>query len=203
VSTLVLEAISPLARSSETRGLAGRAPAGPGSAHPVSQGDLAQQLPGSNLQSSGRKGLYLRANPVAASSAGGMATHVSRFGGGAFALGHDFDLISSSVRPEADPASRVDVVPLSTSLSATRALFELWNSIRFTFAAVRIYRQHRAHRHWQFIYQRYNRFNCAGVLLSCLSGLPLVLEYNGSEIWVARNWDPVGMMPLLKRFERI
>src|SRR5262249_58194624 len=31
----------------------------------------------------------------------------------------------------------------------------------------------------------------------------VVIEYNGSGVWVGRNWDPVGMMPLLKRFERV
>ena len=54
-----------------------------------------------------------------------------------------------------------------------------------------------------FIYQRYSRFNWSGVLLSAVTGLPLALEFNGSEIWVSRNWDPIGLLRLLKRFERL
>jgi glycosyltransferase involved in cell wall biosynthesis len=30
---------------------------------------------------------------------------------------------------------------------------------------------------------------------------PLFLEYNGSEVWVGRHWDHVGMLNLLARFE--
>jgi glycosyltransferase involved in cell wall biosynthesis/O-antigen/teichoic acid export membrane protein len=148
-----------------------------------------------------RNGLYLKATPASASAGGGMASHVHGFTRGAMGLGHGFDFISSSEILDINPSSKLYHIPLSTSLNATRALFELWNSLIFTINAVRIYRRHVHDRSWEFIYQRYNRFNCAGVLLSALSGLPLILEYNGSEVWVARNWDPIGLLPLLKRFE--
>ena len=39
-----------------------------------------------------------------------------------------------------------------------------------------------------FIYQRYSINNYSGVKLSKFYDVPLVLEYNGSEIWVGRNW---------------
>jgi glycosyltransferase involved in cell wall biosynthesis len=39
-----------------------------------------------------------------------------------------------------------------------------------------------------FIYQRYSVDNYAGVKLARAFGVPLVLEYNGSEIWITRNW---------------
>ncbi len=39
-----------------------------------------------------------------------------------------------------------------------------------------------------FIYQRYSANNYAGVKLARAFGVPLVLEYNGSEIWATRNW---------------
>jgi glycosyltransferase involved in cell wall biosynthesis/SAM-dependent methyltransferase len=39
-----------------------------------------------------------------------------------------------------------------------------------------------------FIYQRYSLNNYAGVKLARRCGVPFVLEYNGSEIWVNRNW---------------
>jgi len=54
-----------------------------------------------------------------------------------------------------------------------------------------------------FIYQRYSRFNFTGVMLSLVTGLPLALEFNGSEVWVSRHWDPIGQFRLLKRFEEI
>lgn len=39
-----------------------------------------------------------------------------------------------------------------------------------------------------FIYQRLSLGNYTGVALSRRLGVPLVLEYNGSEAWVAKNW---------------
>lgn len=40
----------------------------------------------------------------------------------------------------------------------------------------------------RFIYQRMSVANYAGVKLSRHWGVPLVLEYNGSEAWIAKNW---------------
>jgi glycosyltransferase involved in cell wall biosynthesis/O-antigen/teichoic acid export membrane protein len=40
----------------------------------------------------------------------------------------------------------------------------------------------------EFIYQRLSLGNYCGVQLSRELGVPLVLEYNGSEAWVAKNW---------------
>jgi glycosyltransferase involved in cell wall biosynthesis len=47
------------------------------------------------------------------------------------------------------------------------------------------------------IYQRYSLNNYTGVTLAGEFGLPFILEYNGSEVWVARNWG----RPL--RFEKL
>ena len=40
----------------------------------------------------------------------------------------------------------------------------------------------------RFIYQRMSIANYTGVVLSRKSGVPLILEYNGSEVWVAKHW---------------
>jgi len=32
---------------------------------------------------------------------------------------------------------------------------------------------------------------------------PLLLEYNGSEVWVGKHWDRVGNLDLLERYERL
>lgn len=41
---------------------------------------------------------------------------------------------------------------------------------------------------WDFIYQRMSIANFAGVVLSHKCNIPLVIEYNGSEAWIAKNW---------------
>ena len=38
------------------------------------------------------------------------------------------------------------------------------------------------------IYQRYSLLNVTGLLLSWWCNTELILEYNGSEVWVAKNW---------------
>ena len=38
------------------------------------------------------------------------------------------------------------------------------------------------------VYQRYGRNNYAGLMYARYFGVPFVLEYNGSEIWMSRNW---------------
>lgn len=40
----------------------------------------------------------------------------------------------------------------------------------------------------RLIYQRYGLDNYAGAYLSRLLNIPFVLEYNGSEIWMSKNW---------------
>jgi glycosyltransferase involved in cell wall biosynthesis len=39
-----------------------------------------------------------------------------------------------------------------------------------------------------FIYQRYALYNYSGLQLALHKNIPFVLEYNGSEIWVNKNW---------------
>ena len=39
-----------------------------------------------------------------------------------------------------------------------------------------------------FVYQRYSLNNYAGIRIARRHGVPFVLEYNGSEIWMGRHW---------------
>jgi len=39
-----------------------------------------------------------------------------------------------------------------------------------------------------FVYQRYSLNNYAGIRIARRYGVPFVLEYNGSEIWMGRHW---------------
>lgn len=55
-----------------------------------------------------------------------------------------------------------------------------------------------------FIYQRLSLGNYAGVVLSRRHNLPLVIEYNGSETWLANNWGtPLNLERLARRAEDI
>lgn len=54
-----------------------------------------------------------------------------------------------------------------------------------------------------FIYQRHGRYVVSGALLSRRLRRPLVLEYNGSEVWIAKHWDPARFLPWLRICEEI
>lgn len=53
-----------------------------------------------------------------------------------------------------------------------------------------------------FIYQRHGRFACAGVFLSWYYNVPLILECNGSEVWIKKRWGRGRLLlPVLRFFE--
>ena len=55
-----------------------------------------------------------------------------------------------------------------------------------------------------FVYQRYSLNNYSGLKLARDYQVPLVLEYNGSEIWTRRNWGmPLHYEKLAKKIELV
>jgi glycosyltransferase involved in cell wall biosynthesis len=55
-----------------------------------------------------------------------------------------------------------------------------------------------------FVYQRYSVNNFTGVQLARELGVPLIIEYNGSEIWMSRHWGrPLVYESLSERIERL
>jgi glycosyltransferase involved in cell wall biosynthesis len=55
----------------------------------------------------------------------------------------------------------------------------------------------------QFLYQRHCRFSIAGALLSNRLKIPLILEYNGPERWIADHWDPTPFRSLIGLCEEV
>ena len=53
------------------------------------------------------------------------------------------------------------------------------------------------------VYQRYSMNNYAGLRLAAERGLPLVIEFNGSEPWIARHWSggPLRYEAIAQRIE--
>jgi glycosyltransferase involved in cell wall biosynthesis len=150
------------------------------------------------------RALYLRATPVAASpqvETGGMIAHTAGFTRGALEIGHRLSVIASASAGFRDARLDLKIARPSSAISATRSLFEIWNNLTFTAAAIKSVEGSGAE--FDFLYQRYSRFNWTGVALSLLTGLPLALEFNGSEVWVSRNWDPIGQLKLLVRIEKL
>jgi glycosyltransferase involved in cell wall biosynthesis len=144
--------------------------------------------------------LYVRAT-LASAKEGGMLSHVAGFASGAASLGHRLTFLFSGATESGE--SVVSIRP-SRAFSATKTLFEVWNNLAFTQKSLQLIATGElGSREFDFIYQRYSRFNWTGVALSLVTGLPLLLEFNGSEVWISGHWDPIGQLGLLKRFERL
>lgn len=143
--------------------------------------------------------IYLRATPGPGTQLGGAASHINGFINAAQKLGARLTLVSNDEIAGLDETRTTLKVVWPKPIGSTRAAFDLYNNLLFTHGAVLEIERARPH----FIYQRYSRFSLAGVEASLRTGLPLFLEYNGSEVWVGRHWDKVGMLGLLERFERV
>lgn len=139
---------------------------------------------------------YIRATPGPGRQAGGAASHMKGVITALTQLDAKVRVITNDVIAglDGDVASTV-VTPNAAGL--TRAAFDLHLNLSFTEVAVPLVHDINP----DFIYQRYARFNWTGAVAAHDTGRPLLLEYNGSEVWVARHWDRVGNLNLLSRFE--
>ena len=142
---------------------------------------------------------YLRATPGPGTQPGGAASHINGVVKNLTKLGASVTFISNDEIAGLDNdrlkfhkfAPEPDIMPRSTS--------DICNGIIFSNAATSIISSDPP----SFIYQRYARFSFAGVETSLRSGVPLFLEYNGSEVWIGRNWDGTSDLDLLERYERL
>jgi len=143
--------------------------------------------------------VYLRATPGPGTQAGGAASHIKGVVEGLETLGVEVQIISNDlIAGLSFPEDRFKIIPPQPA-GGTRALFDIHNNLIFTRGAVpRIERAAP-----DFIYQRYARFSWAGVVAALKTRRPLLLEYNGSEVWVGKHWDRVGSLDLLERYERL
>jgi len=143
--------------------------------------------------------VYLRSTPGPGTQAGGAASHIKGVVEALETLGVEVKIISNDLIAGLDAAhDRFTIVPPHPS-GGTRALFDIHNNLVFTRGAVPLVERTQP----DLIYQRYARFSWAGVVAALRTRIPLFLEYNGSEVWVARHWDRVGSLDLLERYERL
>jgi glycosyltransferase involved in cell wall biosynthesis len=80
-----------------------------------------------------------------------------------------------------------------------REVEELAFNGAFLAAALRVAREFRP----GAVYQRYTAFNFGGALLSRLLRIPLVLEFNSSDLWKGRHWREFHMLGLAEIGERV
>jgi glycosyltransferase involved in cell wall biosynthesis len=142
--------------------------------------------------------LYLRTQLWLGLSGGGSVAHTAGVIGGLRQLGAHVLAVASDRLPGVDAPTCV-VTPEIWFDGPARELEDLAYNVPFVLAAWRAARTFRPNA----IYQRHTAFNVSGAVLSRLLRLPLVLEYNSSEVWKGRHWGGLRLERAALHVERI
>jgi glycosyltransferase involved in cell wall biosynthesis len=137
--------------------------------------------------SSPQRALYLRVDPVLSwhgVQVGGAATHTSGVINGLLDNGVEVDVLAAE-RPVGTERAAYVKVPV-------RRMVHLVHGLAYTEYTGEILRA-AIGRSADFVYQRYQLGSDAGLVLAKKLGVPLVLEYNGSELWIQRHWNTGGV----------
>ena len=145
--------------------------------------------------------LFVRPTPTIGVQEAGESAHIRGVLDGLAELGHRPRVLANDELPAIRRAGHaLDVKRPGALFNATPLAFEVWNNFVFTLGLWGTVRTRRP----DLIYQRYSRNSWAGVAVSRLAGLPLLLEWNGSEVWATRHWSPNGWWArIVAVFERV
>lgn len=149
---------------------------------------------------SGHSVMYLNANLWFGVKAGGSVGHISGVVNALVQTGYSVDFLSCGGRLLVGKKTRY------TQLHPPAQFGLPWelNYYRFHFNVVAQAIRLGVGRRFDFIYQRLSIANYSGVVLSRRLGVPLVVEYNGSEAWIARNWGrPLREQALAEQVEAV
>jgi glycosyltransferase involved in cell wall biosynthesis len=149
----------------------------------------------------GRRVCFLRSDLWSGIPAGGSVAHTAGVASGFERIGADLFFVSTSALPLIDPVRQpVHLVPPSRLYNVLREVPYFAHALRFDREAARVL----AGRPADLVYQRFDASSHSGVLRSRRAGIPLVLEFNGSEVWVADHWDrPFRLRSLFVKAEAV
>lgn len=140
---------------------------------------------------------YLFPFPLVAVLAGGAASHIRGFLSG-LAANRAICRIFSGI-PLPTESYPVELIPNRRTFSV------FWESamLSYNFSFARSVRHELRQQRPALLYQRHGRFSVAGAVLSRQLSIPLVLEYNGSEVWMSEYWDPARFRTWLRLCEEV
>jgi glycosyltransferase involved in cell wall biosynthesis len=150
-----------------------------------------------NIHSRDPEIAYLIPSTAAMGTSGGAISHVRGFLSGLKATGITCRVFSGA--PLAQDAFETEVVD-----PGDRRYF-FWESAMLAYNRVftRGVQKNLASKTPRAIYQRHCRFAIAGALLSSRLKVPLILEYNGPEGWIADHWDPARFRSWIRLCEEV
>jgi glycosyltransferase involved in cell wall biosynthesis len=140
---------------------------------------------------------YLIPSPVTIGSSGGAISHIRGFLYGLKASGRICRVFSGA--PLAQDAFATEIVD-----PGGRPYF-FWEAamLSYNLMFTRGVQKYLAATTPCVFYQRHCRFAIAGALLSSRLKVPLILEYNGPEGWVAEHWDPTPFRSWIRLCEEV
>jgi glycosyltransferase involved in cell wall biosynthesis len=159
---------------------------------------LRRKAPHLRISEGPQRVLYLKNNLWFGLRAGGSVGHVAGVINGLVELGHEVQFVSPEVprylsprvRAERVTAFRHFAIPPRANLCRLQRY-----SVETAMAAAREFRP-------TFLYQRLSMGDWTGAELADRLGIPLVVEYNGSELWIARHWGgDTGSDPVMEAAE--
>ena len=131
--------------------------------------------------------LYIRTDLTFGLRSGGSVTHVAGVINEFSRLQNGANLVSTDVIP---------TVSKDISLHIVRPEPGLWDIPEISALTMNLSLESDLERLFgaslpRFVYQRYSLNSTAGLVFAHSHGVPFVLEYNGSEVWINRNWGRV------------
>jgi glycosyltransferase involved in cell wall biosynthesis len=155
------------------------------------------QSSAANLQSRDPEIVYLVPSTAFMGTSGGAISHVRGFLYGLKATGITCRVFSGA--PLAQDAFKTELVD-----PGNRPYF-FWEAAMLAYNVVftRGVQEYLASEAPGAIYQRHCRFAIAGALLASRLKIPLILEYNGPEGWIADHWDPARFRNWIRLCEEV
>lgn len=148
--------------------------------------------------------LFIRTDHVGSLGVGGSFTHVEGFRDGLHEIGWSCDFIASR-QPVTDlKGDHFHSAQFPESLNLVEIPALLYN-FRILATGWRAYLSSTAQKKNRpaFLYHRYSAFQWSTPFLARLLGVPLFIEYNGSEAWVKEKWGKLFLRNLCYGLERM
>lgn len=141
---------------------------------------------------------YFRTDYTFHTPAGGSVGHIAGVANAFHRTGHPIEIFTMERPAEIDPEIKITTIPPNKFYNNISDLREIAYNYKFNsqipFDTTKS--------STNFIYQRYSAFNFSGVYLSQKHRVPLILEFNGSEAWIAKNWGtPFAQQSLAEKIE--
>lgn len=128
--------------------------------------------------------LYLRTDLIFGLRSGGSVTHIAGVINSLINIKDGVDMITTDIIPTVSEKVSCHIVLPQSRYSDVPEIRQLLYNNHLEKVAKNVLGDKKP----TFVYQRYSVNNISGVLLAERIKVPFILEYNGSEVWINRNW---------------